>query len=256
MLHSVTFPGPVSSPDLVVLHGLLGSSRNWGLAAKALAEFATVHTLDLPGHGQSHTLPSLGFPGMADAVLEWLDAHDLSKPCLLGHSLGGKVAMCLASEQPQRLQSLVIADIAPRDYPPHSQEILEAMAAIDLPALQSRRDAEEALLEVVPDLGMRRFVLTNLVRDGQGFAWQADLHGLLRSLPQLSSNPMSGKAPFHGKALFIKGEKSGYIRKEDEGSIRRYFPDSTLHTVPGAGHNVHFDNVPAFTEILRSYLDV
>lgn len=256
MLHSVTFPGPVSSPDLVVLHGLLGSSRNWGLAAKTLAEFATVHTLDLPGHGQSPTMPTLDFPSMADAVLAWLAANNLSKPCLLGHSLGGKVAMCLASEQPQRIQSLVVADIAPRDYPPHSQEILEAMAAIDLPGLQSRRDAEYALTEAIPDLGMRRFVLTNLIRDGQGFAWKADLAGLLHSLPQLSSNPMSGKPPFHGKTLFIKGSESNYIRPEDEGAIRKSFPDSTLHSVTGAGHNVHFDNIRAFTEVLREHLDV
>ena len=192
---------------------------------------------------------------MAYAVLAWLDTNHLSKPCLLGHSLGGKVAMSLAAEQPQRFQSLVIADIAPGTIPRTPRKSWKPW--LPLTCLPSNpRDAEDALLGAIPDLGMRRFVLTNLIRDGQGFAWQADLHGLLRSLPQLSSNPMSGKAAFHGKTLFIKGEKSDYIRPQDEVAFQEAFPDSSLHTVPRAGHNVHFDNVLAFTEILRAHLDV
>jgi esterase len=257
LLHSATFGGPTGSPDLVVLHGMLGSSRNWSLVAKELSGFATVHTLDLPGHGQSRSLPAMDFPGMAAAVVNWLDAEAFEKVHLLGHSLGGKLAMWVASEFPSRLESLIVADIVPKDYPPHSQEILEAMARLDLISILSRRDAEDAMLDAIPDLGMRKFVLTNLVRgEDQQFFWQADIHGLLRSLPALSSNPMAGKAPHQGKTLFIRGGESNYFRPADEAGILQYFPNSAVQTIPEAGHNVHFDDIPAFVSILRSHLDV
>ena len=255
-LFAASQEGPPGAPVLVILHGLLGSSRNWGLVTKALEGKVTVHALDLPNHGQSPHLEELSFGSMADAVLEWIDSSGLSKVHLLGHSLGGKVAMCFADKHPERLESLIVADIAPKDYEPHSQDILEAMHALDLDGVSSRREAEEALTEAIPELAMRKFVLTNLVRSPDGFQWQVNLESILRALPDISSNPMKGKTGYSGRTLILKGDTSNYILPEDEDLFQQYFPNSSLQTIPNSGHNVHFDNLPAFTELLCQNLNV
>ena len=255
-LFATSHEGPTGAPILVILHGLLGSSRNWGLVTKALADKVTVHALDLPNHGQSPHQEEVSFQSMADAVLEWMDSEGLNKVHLLGHSLGGKVAMYFADEFPDRLESLIVADIAPKDYEPHLQHILEAMHALDLSAISSRKEAEDALSEAIPELGMRKFVLTNLARSSEGFQWQVNLGSILQALPTISSNPMAGKTGYAGKTLILKGQTSSYIQSEDEIVFQRYFPNSTLQTVPNSGHNVHFDNLPAFTEILLKHLNV
>jgi len=255
-LFAASHEGPPDAPVLVILHGLLGSSRNWGLVTKALADKVRVHALDLPNHGQSPHQEELSFQSMADAVLEWMDSEGLNKVHLLGHSLGGKVAMFFADEHPDRLESLIVADIAPKDYEPHSQDILEAMHALDLSAIASRKEAEDALSEAIPELGMRKFVLTNLGRVPEGFQWQVNLGSILQALPSISSNPMAGKTGYAGKTLILNGETSNYIKPEDEILFQRYFPNSSLQTVPNSGHNVHFDNLPEFTEILLKHLNV
>ena len=255
-LFAASHHGPPGAPVLVILHGLLGSSRNWGLVTKALAERVTVHALDLPDHGQSPHLESFSFQSMSEAVLEWMDSVGLSTVHLLGHSLGGKVAMYLADKNPERLESLIVADIAPKDYEPHSQEILAAMSELDLSSISSRKEAEEALSITIPEMGMRKFVLTNLLRTPDGFRWQVNLDSILRALPEISSNPMQGKTGYSGRTLILRGETSNFIKPEDEHLFHKYFPDSSLETVPNAGHNVHFDNLSAFTEILLRHLNV
>jgi esterase len=226
---------------------------------KALDSHATVYALDLPNHGKSPHTQEINFDSMTEAVLEWLQDNGLEKVHLLGHSLGGKVAMHLADLHPDLLESLIVSDIAPKGYEPHSQEILEAMDDLDLSAIQSRKEAEEILSANVPGLGMRKFVLTNLVRtappEAPGFQWQVNLKGLLRALPEISSNPLLGKIGYAGKTLIIKGEHSDYILPEDISIFEHHFPNSTLHTIPDSGHNVHFDNLPAFTEALLHHLN-
>lgn len=241
--------GGAGKPPLVILHGILGSSRNWAGAGPRLAEHFEVHALDLPSHGQSPHMDAMTFETMAQQVAKWIDACDLGPVILLGHSLGGKVAMTLASISPDWLVRLIIADIAPRDYSPHSLEAIEAMLALDLSALQSRKEAEDGLRQRVPDLGLRRFLLTNLVRgEDQQFRWQANLEAIHQSLSGLGRNPMAQRLPHTGPALFLKGEHSDFVRDRDDAVILQYFPQATIHTIAAAGHNLHFDNLPAFVE--------
>ncbi len=259
-LNAVSVEGPPGAPIVVILHGLLGSSRNWGLVMKALAPTtATVHALDLPNHGKSPHTREINFDSLTEAVLQWMQSKGLGKVHLLGHSLGGKVAMHLADLHPDQLESLIVSDIAPKGYEPHSQDILEAMDALDLSVIRSRKEAEEILSASVPGLGMRKFVLTNLVRttppEAPGFQWQVNLKGLLQALPEISSNPLCGKVGYHGRTLIIKGEHSNYILPEDRKIFEIHFPNSTFHTIPDSGHNVHFDNLPAFTEVLLQHLN-
>jgi esterase len=238
--------GGEGNPPMVILHGLLGSSRNWVKAGKALASRFDVFALDLPNHGDSPSMPGMTFDAVAKCILEWMDEHALVTPVLLGHSLGGKVVMRLAGRYPDRCKALAVADIAPREYEPHSRTVIEAMLGLDLASFQSRRDAEDALREVVPDLGLGRFMLTNLVRHGDTLAWQVNLEGLLHSLPKLICNPMTGLSAYQGPALFMRGENSQFIRTGDEAVIQDWFPKFELVTIPHAGHNIHFDNLPFF----------
>ena len=235
---------------MVIMHGLLGSSRNWVKAGKVLASRFDVFALDLPNHGDSPSMPNMTFDAVAKCILEWMDEHALSSPVLLGHSLGGKVAMSMAGRYPDRCKALAVADIAPREYEPHSRTVIEAMLGLDLAALQSRRDAEDELREVIPDLGLRQFMLTNLVRNGETLAWQVNLEGLLHSLPKLIANPMIGFSAYEGPTLFMKGENSQFIRTEDEAVIQDWFPQSELVTVPKSGHNIHFDNLQFFVDTM------
>jgi esterase len=240
--------GGAGNPPMVILHGLLGSSRNWVKAGKALATRFDVFALDLPNHGDSPSMPNMTFDAVAKCILEWMDEHALSAPVLLGHSLGGKVAMRMAGRYPDRCKALAVADIAPREYEPHSRTVIEAMLGLDLASFQSRRDAEDALREVIPDSGLRRFMLTNLVRNGDALAWQVNLEGLLHSLPRLIRNPMTGLPVYQGPALFMRGENSRFIRTGDEAVIQDWFPQSELVTIPKAGHNIHFDNLQFFVD--------
>ncbi len=243
--------GGQGSPPLIILHGILGSSRNWGLAGPQLAAHFEVHALDLPSHGSSPPLQEMTFESIARQVLEWMDASGIPKATVLGHSLGGKVAMVLASEHPDRVRRLIVADIVPRDYRLHSLAAIEAMLAIDLASLQSRRDAETLLEPTVPDLGLRKFLITNLVRDGDSqFRWQANLDALYNSLPALARNPMAGRPPHTGPTQFLLGEHSDFVRPGDEDRILQHFPQAALGTIPGAGHNLHFDNLPSFVQAL------
>ncbi len=193
--------GGEGQPPLVILHGLLGSSRNWTTAGKQLARTFEVFALDLRGHGDSPFAPpprhDYSYATMAGDVAAWLDARGVRRPVLLGHSLGGKVAMRLAADQPARLRALVVADIAPRDYAPHHAAAFAAMRALDLAAITSRSEAEKLLLAQLAEQNLARFLLTNLVREGDdAFRWRLDVYGLFAALPQLSNVPIASGGNF------------------------------------------------------------
>ena len=248
MLFSRPMGGEGKFP-LIILHGILGSSRNWGVAGPKLADFFQVHAIDLPSHGSSPSLQEMTFQSMADEVITWMDSNCFEKVYLLGHSLGGKVAMVLASIYPERIERLIVADIIPREYPPHSFAAIEAMLALDLTTIKSRREAEVLLEPVAPDLGLRKFLLTNLVRsEDQQFFWQTDLLSLRNSLQSLAQNPMENRLPYTGGTQFLLGEYSEFVRDGDEDLIRHYFPVANIQIIQNAGHNLHFDNLPDFVD--------
>jgi len=234
---------------LVVLHGLLGSSRNWLGAGPQLAAARQVWALDLRNHGQSPHAEPMHYAAMVEDVIGWLDQRGLASVELLGHSLGGKVAMALACRHPTRVRRLLVVDIAPKDYllRAHRAEFA-AMHELQLDHLRSRAEAELRLEARVPDLGMRKFLLTNLERaEGGGWRWAINLPGLTKALPELECTPLAEGDRYDGPTRFILGEKSPYVVAADHAGIRGHFPRADFVVIAGSGHNPHIDAREAFT---------
>ncbi len=248
--------GGAGRPPLVVLHGLLGSSRNWQTVGRALAEHFHVLAPDARNHGRSPHAEESGYVAMMEDVRVWMDAQGLARATVIGHSMGGKTAMRFACAYPERVERLVVVDSAPRDYkwPGRAQEFA-ALQALPLAGLTSRLVAEEWLAADVPDLGHRKFLLTNLVRDeAGGWRWQANLAALAAALPELAANNLGETARYGGPTLFVAGGRSNYIRPGDEATIRRYFPAARVETIVEAGHNPHMEQREAFLATVTAWL--
>jgi esterase len=235
-------------PPSVILHGMLGSSRNWTTVARDLAATRRVYALDLRNHGMSPHAQGMTYAAMTADVLAWLDAHAVGPAEFIGHSMGGKVAMVLACAHPARVSRLVVVDIAPRVYHwPARREEFAAMREVDLAGLRSRAEAEAGMEGRVPDWAMRKFLTTNLERqEGGGWRWQVNLPALEAALPELERNPLGPGDRFQGPALFVAGAKSTYIRPQDHAAILGHFPAARVEVLPGCGHNPHIEAREAF----------
>ncbi|HSH09715.1 MAG TPA: alpha/beta fold hydrolase, partial [Oceanipulchritudo sp.] len=247
--------GEAHAPPLLLLHGLLGSSRNWQSAGRMLAESLRVYALDLRNHGESPHHDQLDYPIMAADVLAWMDTVGLARIHICGHSMGGKVAMYLACRYPERFTSLTVVDIAPRAYPPRWEKEFATMRRMPVTGFTRRSEAEEWLEEEVRDWGFRKFLVSNLERAPEGgFRWMVNLAILQAALPNLFQQiPQDGQR-YEGPTLFIRGGNSRFIEDEDMELIRRFFPFFELETIPEAGHNVHFDQPQAFVEALKAHV--
>ena len=240
--------GGAGNPPLVILHGLLGSSRNWLTAGRDLAARYHVIALDLRNHGASPHVAGMTYAEMMADVLGWLDAQGLARVTLLGHSMGGKVAMLLACRHPERVERLIVVDIAPKDYfwAGHRASFA-AMNDLNLVDLNSRADAELRLEGRVPNWGMRKFLLTNLERNTEGaWYWMANLAELTASLSLLEGNPLATGDAFAGPVLVVAGEKSNYIESADHATLQRHFPAARIVVLAGSGHNPHLEAREAF----------
>lgn len=236
--------GGAGHPPLIVLHGLLGSSRNWQSTGADLAARFHVFALDLRNHGRSPHAAEMSYAAMIADVLAWMDGQAIKRASLMGHSMGGKVAMLLACRHPERVEKLYVVDVAPKDYAliGHANEFA-ALNEIDLRTLQSRAEAEMRLEGRVPSFGMRKFLTTNLERDPETNAWSwiVNLPVLTAALPALAKNSLEAGDRFDGPTLFINGGRSHYVEAEDHATIRRYFPRARVAVVPDSGHNPHMD---------------
>jgi pimeloyl-ACP methyl ester carboxylesterase len=266
-----------AGPHVVFLHGLFGQGKNWTTIAKGLADRHRVTLLDLPNHGASPWTDRVDYLDMAELVAKELQA--LGEPVtLVGHSMGGKVAMQLALRRPELLRALVVVDIAPAVYPLQGGRTddpgeeaspfaayIAAMRALDLDALQTRQDADEALRDAVPSRMVRSFLLQSLVREGLddkgggasgGWRWRLNLELLERDLGELRGfpDPPPG-ASFDGPVLWIAGGKSSYVLPEDRPRMDALFPATRLVRIKNAGHWVHSEEPEVFLETLRRFLD-
>ena len=247
--------GAAGDTPMVVLHGLLGSGRNWMGTARHLVPPFQMHLLDARNHGESPHAETMDYPSMAADVRAWLDRAGLERVVLVGHSMGGKAAMTLAVAHPERISHLVVVDMAPKAYAPRWEAEFAAMRALPVDRMQSRQEAEAALEGTVRDWAFRKFLLTNLRRaEKGGFEWMINLPLLQSRLPDLFAQPLEETAVFRGPTLFIRGAGSNFIVDADQATIRRHFPDARLETVEGAGHNVHFDQPERFAKLLREFV--
>ena len=243
-------------PPLIILHGMLGSSRNWQSAGRDLAARFHVYALDLRNHGDSFHAREMSYAVMAADVLAWMDAMGLERAHLLGHSMGGKTAMRLAIDHPLCVEKLVVVDIAPKAYPRSHGLNFAAMHKLDLAALTSRQQAEELLAADVTDWAMRKFLLTNLERraDGRGFRWIIHLAALTEALPVLEAGFLQPGERFDGDVLFVLGGQSRYFLPEDKPVTREHFPYVAFTTIAESGHNPHFDCREAFVSRVVDFL--
>jgi esterase len=245
---------------LILLHGLFGSLENLGGVAQRLQDNWQIHALDQRNHGRSPHADEMSYAVMADDVVAYMDEQGLDRAALLGHSMGGKVAMQVALAHPDRVSRLIVADIAPVDYKPRHDAILEGMLAIDFSRIESRRDADEALKSHVEIEAVRQFLLKNLERvpasestDGATFRWRVNLPVISACYPNLAEAP-SAIGPYEGPVLFIKGADSAYIQAKHEEAIRRLFPNAELKVIEGTGHWLHAEKADTFAALCRRFL--
>lgn len=240
--------GGAGKPPLVVLHGLLGSSRNWQTTGTDLTSDFHVLALDLRNHGKSFHAEPMTYEALMGDVLAWLDAQGLARASFVGHSMGGKTAMLLACRHPDRVGRLVVVDIAPKDYfwPGHRQNFA-AMTELNLADLRSRAEAEMRFEARVPNLGMRKFLTTNLDRDADGnWFWTINLPLLTASIAEMERNPLGPDDRFDGPVKFITGGRSNYVEPADHAAIRAHFPQAKIEAVADTGHNPHMEARAAF----------
>jgi pimeloyl-ACP methyl ester carboxylesterase len=238
---------------VALLHGLFGSVGNWGSVQKALAARWRVLALDLPNHGASPHRFGVDYPGMAADVADTLEAAGALPAAVIGHSMGGKAAMVLALTRPQAVTRLVVADIAPVPYPPQRRPFLDAMRALRLHPGLTRREADAALAEGVPEAGIRAFLLQNLRFGPEGPAWRLGLDEIAATMPAIEHFPdLPGR--YEGPTLVLAGEHSDYIRPEHHVLFRARFPAARFATIPGAGHWVHAENPRGFLGEIEAFL--
>lgn len=239
-------------PALVLLHGLFGSGDNWAVIARGFAERFRVVTPDLRNHGRSPHAEAMDYAAMAQDVAELLRAERLAPAHLLGHSMGGKVAMNCALQAPALLRSLGVVDIGPGPQPDRHAQLLDALRALPVRDLRTRGEMEAVLAPAIPDLAVRRFLLKSVVRDAQGqHFWRLNLEAIYRNYPRLN-DPVRTAEPFPGPTLWIRGGNSDYVGDRELAEIPRLFPRFRLVTLPGVGHWVHAE---APTEFVRLVLD-
>ena len=246
-----------TGPCVVLLHGLFGSARNFGLVQRRLAATHRVLALDLRNHGASPHDPAMDYPAMAADVLETLAARDALPAVLIGHSMGGKVAMQAALAQPGSVTALLVADIAPVAYPPHFQAIAAAMAALPLAAGLTRAGADSALAAVVPDPSLRAFLLQNLVTGaGAGTAahWRIGLDAIIAGLDVIGGWAGPDGARYPGPVLVLAGANSDYIRPDHRPLFRALFPAARFASLRHAGHWLHADNPAGFLAVVEAFL--
>lgn len=234
---------------LILLHGLLGSSRNWQTAGADLALSYHVLALDLRNHGKSPHAQEMGYDAMVRDVIAWMDGQGIASATVMGHSMGGKVAMLLACREATRVERLIVVDIAPKNYlsAAHRGEFA-AMNELHLTSLQSRGEAELRFEARVPDWGMRKFLTTNLEREptGEGWRWVINLPVLTSTLAELEKSPLAEQDRFAGPTRFICGGRSHYFEPGDWTTIATHFPAAKLTVIEESGHNPHMETRAAF----------
>ncbi|MGZ3864119.1 MAG: alpha/beta fold hydrolase [Bacteroidia bacterium] len=245
-----------SGQPLLILHGLFGQSDNWNTLAKRFGDTGfEVYTIDLRNHGLSPHSEEWNYEVMADDIEEFISEHNLQDPVLLGHSMGGKVAMYFATKYPGMLDKLIVADMSPRAYEPHHASVLDALNAVDFSEINNRREAEAVLSKYIDDFGTKQFLLKNIYWEDNAnnkMNWRFNLPVITRKYSAILDSVPEQKTDV--KTLFIRGEKTNYIREVDIAEIEKRFVNYTLDTIPGAGHWVHAEKPNEFYDSVFNFI--
>ncbi|MEW8625950.1 MAG: alpha/beta fold hydrolase [Candidatus Thiodiazotropha sp.] len=246
--------GDPQKPVLCLMHGLFGSSSNWMGIVRLLQEQFRIINLDLRNHGRSPHYSEMNYPLMVDDLLALCEFLDLQTVSLLGHSMGGKVAMLTALTHPERVEKLVVADIAPVAYENRFTSIFKGLQTMPLEQLQSRDAADLHLSGYVAEPGVRQYLLQNLLKQGERWEWRFNLQGLNEAMSLLIDFPDVGHSAFPGDALFIHGELSDYMNPQAIKIIDDYFPHNRRRMIHGAGHWLYAEHPVPFAQAVASFL--
>lgn len=253
--HSLTGPQQDSDtiPSIVLIHGLFGMGSNLGGVARVLKDVFRVYSLDLPNHGKSDWVDGADIATMADCVSNWMDQQGLLHAHFLGHSLGGKVAMQLALQQPGRVDSLCVADIAPVAYPPSHDAVLDALQAVADAGVASRSAARDIMLAFLTEDELIQFLLLSLARNAEGiYQWRFNLQELINNYDLLRAG-LTMVEPFVKPVLFVKGADSDYILPQHQERIIACFPQASVKVMLGCGHWLHAQKPRLFNSIARRF---
>lgn len=244
-----------NGPPLIIMHGLLGSSRNWSAVARHLQSRFHVLVPDLRNHGASPHTPKMDYPHLAADIKFLLEQEEIQCASVLGHSMGGKAAMWLALSEPGLVCDLIVVDIAPVTYRQEFGHIITSLKNLPLTQIEKRSDADELLANEIAEPDLRHFLLQNLVYSDDQYQWRIDLNIFERALPILASFPSSKTLPaFGGKSLFIAGRNSSYDVPAEFAKIQALFPRSEMATVEAAGHWLHAEQPGQFLQIVDAFL--
>ena len=241
---------------LLILHGYFGMGDNWKSHANKFVEDGfEVHLIDQRNHGRSFHSDDFDYELMVEDLYNYITHYNLKTINLLGHSMGGKTAMLFATEYPELVNKLIVADISPKMYPPHHHDILQALNSVDFENQNSRKLVEEKLKELIPEGGIRQFLLKSTYWQEKGkLAFRFNLKSLTENNNEVGE-ALPSVTVFEGETLFLKGENSGYISVDEKPLISAHFPNSILKTVANAGHWLHAENPKDFYKEVSSFLE-
>ncbi len=240
---------------LLILHGFLGMSDNWKTLGRQFAEAGfQVHLIDQRNHGRSFHHEEFNYEVLAEDLKLYCDEHQLNNIVLIGHSMGGKTAMNFAVQYPDLVNKLLVADIAPRYYPVHHDQILNGLSSLDFDVIKSRGEADKQLAKYVEEFGTRQFLLKNLywIEKGQ-LALRINLEVLKEHVHEVGET-LPLHANFNKPTLFLRGDRSEYIMPSDEADIKRHFPNAEIVTIENAGHWLHAENPKAFYQAVIDFI--
>ena len=244
--------GTPGKQPLIILHGLFGISDNWVTYGKRIAaEGFEVYIPDLRNHGRSFHSDTFNYIALTEDLYDFIEDNEIENPIIMGHSMGGKIAMGYALENPSSVKKLAVIDIAPKAYGPRKshKKIIEAMTSIDLSKIKTRRDAEEKIAEIIKEERIRLFILKNLKRKSDGsFEWMINIDAIANNLDEMFDK-IESQNSYSKPSLFIRGGNSDYILPEDYPVIRKYFPNAEIITIEDTSHWVHAEQPEKFYQI-------
>lgn len=245
--------GDTQKSPLIILHGFFASARNWRVIAEKLANNYHVYVVDQRNHGASFHDIEMNYEIMADDVLHFIWQHNLNKVSILGHSMGGKVAMWFALNHGDYIDKLIIADIAPVSYTHSFDKTMNVLKALPLAELKNRKQAEEFLAHDIPELSYRQFLLQNLILEYGEYRWRIDLDIFAKNAHYIVAFPETySVTPFLNKVLFIAGAESQYVK---QGQFESLFPNGQLEIIANAGHWLHVQQPEAFILAVTNFLE-